>query len=95
MNFILEEGKSGDAKLEIRGKLYTIGVAHCKCVHAILMLREPHCLLVCDTEKVLYLGFCPQFDLKIREGDSINPKWMIAGTIQSQQPHMKRRASQN
>jgi methyl-accepting chemotaxis protein len=58
-------------------------------LHSILMIREPHCLLICDTEKVLYSGFSEKFDLKIRKDDLINPKWVIAEAIQQKSINTK------
>ena len=58
-------------------------------LYSILMLREPHCLLVCDTEKVMYSAYSDQFDLHIRQRDPINPKWVIADAINMQSPHKK------
>lgn len=47
----------------------------------IFQLSETTCLVICDTEQVVYSGYTRGFDLGIREGQPINPKWVIADAM--------------
>ena len=46
-------------------------------------LSEATCLVVCDTEKVVFSGFAQEFDLEIREGQAVNPNWVVAEAMKS------------
>ena len=46
-------------------------------------LSETTCFVVCDTEKVIFSGFAQEFDLGIREGEPINPNWVVAEAMKS------------
>lgn len=48
-------------------------------------LSEATCLVVCDTEKVVYSSYTPEFDLGIREGQPINPAWVVATAMKKKE----------
>jgi hypothetical protein len=64
-------------------------IAMAPVLHTILVLREPTCLLVCSRDEVLYSAYSHDFDLGIRKGDFVNPKWVVASALQSEKPNTK------
>ncbi len=55
-------------------------------IFAALLLSGDFHLLVCSKEKVLTSLWTNKFDLKIREGDPINPKWVISQAMETGRP---------